>query len=163
VGAGAIGLDGPALTPYAVVGSAVVTPTDLLGTWSLTRTVDDRRTGERRDVRGTATLTLGDDGRVTWHEAGTMTWPGHAVPVSRTLYVVREGEGWVVHFEDGRVFHPWAVGSPVDHPCAPDHYRGLVEVTGDPVDRWTVVWEARGPEKDYRMVTEHRGRQPDRG
>ena len=145
----------------------MVSPTDLLGTWTLTRTVDDHRTGERRDVRGTATLTLGDDGRVTWHESGTMSWPGHEVPVSRTLYVVREPDGWVVHFEDGRVFHPWAVGEVIDHPCAPDHYRGRIDAGMDAgsrsgtVERWTVVWEARGPEKDYRMVTEHRGRRTD--
>src|SRR4051812_18419804 len=133
-------------------------PTALLGTWTLTRTVDDRRAGERRDVLGTATLTLDGPERVTWREAGTMTWPGHAVPVLRSLYVVREPAGWLVHFEDGRVFHPWSVGDWVEHPCAPDHYRGLIETQGDPVERWTVVWEARGPEKDYRMVTEHTDR-----
>lgn len=133
-------------------------PTDLLGTWTLARTVEDRLTGVRRAVRGTATLSLEHADRVAWQESGTMTWPGHEVPVARTLYVVRKPAGWVVQFEDGRVFHPWAVGTQVDHPCAPDHYRGLVETDGEPVDRWTVVWEARGPEKDYRMVTEHRDR-----
>jgi hypothetical protein len=135
-----------------------VQPTDLLGTWALTRVVDDRRTGERRDVAGTAELTEASPGRVRWTEAGTMTWPGHAVPVSRTLYVVREDAGWWVRFEDGRPFHPWAVGHRVDHPCAPDHYRGLIEVAGDPATSWTVTWDAVGPEKDYRMVTVHTDR-----
>jgi hypothetical protein len=136
----------------------VTSPFDLLGTWTLNRTVEDRRSGERREVRGSATLTEDGPDRVTWQESGTMTWPGHSVPVTRTLRVVRDPAGWVVHFEDGRVFHPWAVGAQVDHPCPPDHYRGLVETEGDPVTRWTVVWEALGPEKDYRMVTEHTGR-----
>jgi uncharacterized protein DUF6314 len=135
-----------------------VDPTDLLGTWSLTRTVDDHRAGERRDVVGTAELTEVGDGRVRWAESGTMTWPGHAVPVSRTLYVVLEDDAWFVCFEDGRPFHPWAVGHQVDHPCAPDHYRGLIETVDEPVTSWTVTWDAAGPEKDYRMVTRHTGR-----
>ena len=136
-----------------------VQPTDLLGTWSLTRVVDDHRSGERRDVVGTAELVAVDVGRVRWTEAGTMSWPGHSVPVSRTLYVVREPDDrWWVRFEDGRPFHPWAVGHQVEHPCAPDHYRGLVVATGEPVATWTVTWDAVGPEKDYRMVTVHADR-----
>lgn len=129
-------------------------PTALLGSWALNRVVDDRLTGERRDVSGTARLDLETPDRVRWHESGTMTWGRHSVPVSRTLYVERVGEEWTVHFENGRVFHPWAVGSWVDHPCAPDHYRGFVDVTGDPVTRWSVEWRASGPEKDYVMQTQ---------
>ena len=68
-------------------------PTALLGTWSLTRVVDDRLAGERRDVRGTATLELETPDRVRWSEEGTMTWAGHAVPVSRTLFIERTGDG----------------------------------------------------------------------
>jgi hypothetical protein len=129
-----------------------VEPTDLLGTWALTREVDDHRTGERRDVRGTATLELESPGRVRWTEEGTMTWSGHEVPVSRTLWVERDGDGWSVRFADGRPFHPWAIGERVDHPCAPDHYTGLIEVSDD---GWTVEWRATGPEKDYTMRTAH--------
>lgn len=127
-------------------------PTALLGSWTLTRVVDDRLAGERRDVRGIASLEQESPDRIRWHEAGTMTWGGRSVPVSRTLYVVRADGAWTVHFEDGRVFHPWAVGSWVDHPCTPDHYRGLIEIGAA---HWTVEWQARGPEKDYVMRTEH--------
>lgn len=130
-------------------------PTALLGSWSLTRVVHDRRARERRDVTGTTTLTEEAPGRIRWTEAGTMAWPGHEVPVARTLYAVREGDDWWVLFADGRPFHPWTVGTWVDHPCPPDRYRGLVEVAGDPVEAWTVTWEATGPEKNYRMVTAH--------
>ena len=87
-----------------------------------------------------------------------MTWPGHSVPVSRTLHVVLEDDGWFVRFEDGRPFHPWAIGHQVDHPCAPDRYRGLIEVVRQPGRTWTVTWDAIGPEKDYRMVTAHSDR-----
>lgn len=94
-----------------------------------------------------------------------MTWSGRSVPVSRTLYVVRTAgpvPDWEVRFADGRVFHPWSVGAEVDHPCAPDHYRGRIDVDGSgerrragPLDRWTVTWTAHGPHKDYTMVTVH--------
>jgi hypothetical protein len=137
-----------------------VDPTDLLGTWDLARVVDDHRTGERRDVTGTATLALDSADRVRWTEEGTMTWSGHRVPVSRTLLVDRAGDGWWVRFSDGRPFHPWSVGAEVEHPCAPDHYRGLVAVDGSPVERWTVRWRAVGPEKDYVMTTVHSRRRP---
>lgn len=130
-------------------------PTDLLGTWVLTRSIDDRLAGERRDVHGTATLALERPGRVRWQEEGTMTWAGRELPVSRTLYVERGDAGWVVHFSDGRPFHRWSVGRSLDHPCAADHYRGRIEADGDPITRWTVVWEASGPEKDYLMTTVH--------
>jgi hypothetical protein len=138
-----------------------VQPTDLLGTWSLTRVVDDHRAGDRREVVGTVELTEVAPGRVRWTETGTMSWPGHAVAVSRTLYVQLEERGWFVRFEDGRPFHPWATGQQVEHPCAPDHYRGLIEIAGTPVESWTVTWDALGPEKDYRMVTVHTDRHTD--
>ena len=88
-----------------------MTPLDLLGTWELSRVVDDHLTGERRDVRGTATLELESPDRVRWSEEGTMSWPGHEVPVFRTLFVVRSGGAWFVEFEDGRPFHPWRSAS----------------------------------------------------
>ena len=138
-----------------------VPPTDLLGTWALSRVVDDRLTGERREVVGVATLALEAPDRVRWHEEGTMTWPGHDVPVSRTLYVAHDDSastGWFVHFEDGRPFHPWTIGAPVDHPCGRDHYRGLLAAHGDPVSRWTVEWDVLGPAKNYRMTTTHTAR-----
>ena len=130
-----------------------VEPTDLLGTWTLTRVIDDHLAGERRDVRGTLTLELESPDRVRWSEEGTMTWAGHSLPVARTLYVDRHGAEWTVCFSDGRPFHPWAVGVRVDHPCHPDHYRGLFETEGDPVSTWAVEWRASGPEKDYVMRT----------
>jgi Family of unknown function (DUF6314) len=139
-----------------------VEPTDLLGTWTLSRVIDDRLAGERRDVRGTTTLERASPDRVRWSEEGTMTWSGRSVPVSRTLFVDRLGEGWFVRFSDDRPFHPWSVGSRVDHPCAPDHYSGLIETDGDPVVRWTVEWRATGPEKDYVMSTVHSERRPGR-
>jgi hypothetical protein len=128
-----------------------VSPLDLLGTWVLDRSVDDRRTGERHTVSGSTTLeALGPD-RVAWAEAGTMTTAdGRSFPVQRRLDVVRRSDAWWVLFADGREFHPWSPGDVVVHDCAPDVYRGEVRVDDD---GWDVVWEATGPAKDYRMVS----------
>lgn len=135
-------------------------PTDLLGTWALDRDVEDRLAGETRRVEGTATLELIAPAHVRWSEAGVMRWTGHEVPVSRELDVRRDADGdWVVHFSDGRVFHPWVVGAQVDHPCAADHYRGRIDVAPDRTS-WTVTWHSTGPEKDYVLRTRHTARLP---
>lgn len=125
-----------------------MTPLDLLGDWALDRVVVDRTDGSRRRVLGTTELRRVDDDTVAWTEAGTMTWPGGSVPVSRTLSVVRRDGRWTVLFGDGREFHAWIPGETVVHDCAPDTYTGLI--SGTP-DRWHVRWEASGPAKDYRM------------
>jgi hypothetical protein len=129
-------------------------PLDLLGRWTLERTIEDRREDETLHVTGTTTLTAESPDRVCWSEEGTLVRAGGArVPVTRTLYVVRRDDGWWVTFEDGRDFHPWRPGATVDHPCAPDHYRGRVDVPADPALGWTVTWEVSGPHKDYTMRT----------
>lgn len=135
-------------------GGVRIRPTDLLGTWRLFRDVDDRLTGERRRVEGSATLTRLSDDHVRWAEEGTMRWADHAVPVGRELDVRLVDGAWVVHFSDGRPFHPWVVGTEVEHPCAPDHYRGRIDVAADR-SSWTVVWRSRGPAKDYVLTTRH--------
>ncbi|MEH3032657.1 MAG: DUF6314 family protein [Aeromicrobium erythreum] len=127
----------------------MTTPRDLLGTWVLERDVDDHLNGEQRRVEGSTTLTEVDAATVRWDEVGTMRWAWHEVPVSRTLYAVERDGGWWVTFEDGRDFHPWSPGDDVVHPCAPDTYRGRVEVLAE--DRWSVTWRATGPQKDYTM------------
>jgi hypothetical protein len=130
-----------------------IEPTDLLGTWTLDRDVEDRLADQTREVVGATTLTLVAPDHVRWTEHGTMRWPGHEVPVERTLDVRRDAAGaWTVHFSDGRLFHPWVVGEPVDHPCAPDHYRGRIDVAPD-ARSWTVVWHSTGPAKDYVLTS----------
>lgn len=129
------------------------TPLDLLGRWSLERDVEDRYASARLSVTGTALLEQVGDGRVRWHEEGVLTRPGSApAAVHRTLLVVPDADGsWQVTFDDGRPFHPWSPGVRVDHLCADDLYRGLVDVP-DQV-RWTVTWQVRGPAKDHTITT----------
>ncbi|MBD8870899.1 DUF6314 family protein [Nocardioides donggukensis] len=110
--------------------------------------------------------------------AGESAESGEPTPVQRTLYAVREageaggkgeagergeagdkgeaGEigGWAVTFEDGRPFHPWAVGEVLEHPCRPDHYTGRIEADPD-AGTWSVAWRASGPAKDYLTRTRY--------
>lgn len=124
-------------------------PTDLLGSWTLRRTLHDRRAGLHGTVTGTTTLRGSSDDEVVWTEEGTMTFDGRTVPVTRTLLVRRSSDDrWRVHFANGRVFHDWVWGGTVVHACPPDDYTGLL--SGD-ATRWTVRWQAVGPAKDHRI------------
>lgn len=121
-------------------------PPELVGRWDLERTVEDRRHGRRGTVSGALDVATGAGGLV-WAESGLLEWQGRTVPVHRTLHL-RPAEGtWVVTFEDGRPFHPWAPGRWVDHLCGADHYRGLVEVSADR-QQVDVTWVTTGPGKD---------------
>ena len=131
-------------------------PTDLLGTWTLRRTVLDRRAGVSGHVVGSTSLSVVGQDEVAWTEVGTMRFGERETPVSRALSVRRGVDGrWRVHFADGRVFHDWVWGATVAHACAPDDYTG--ELAGD-ASRWTVRWDAVGPAKDYRLESVLDGR-----
>jgi hypothetical protein len=136
-------------------------PRALLGTWRLSRVIDDRLAGAQSTVDGELSLTEVSRDRIRWEERGHWHQPTGAVDVRRGLWLVREEEtgAWWVRFEDEREFHPWRPGEAVVHPCAPDTYRGVV--SGTP-ERWTVEWDVTGPAKDYSMSTEltRPGREP---
>ncbi len=139
----------------------LTTPLALLGRWRLERHIDDRYARVRLRVTGTAVLEPTGDGRVRWHEEGLLERPGSApAAVCRTLFLVPgpgEGPQWRVTFDDGRPFHPWTPGVMVDHTCAEDLYRGVVEVPdgvhSGGTGPWTVTWQVRGPVKDHTITT----------
>jgi hypothetical protein len=128
-------------------------PGSLLGTWQLTRTIDDRLLGEQSRVEGTLELTSVSADRIRWQEQGRWLRTVGVVEVHRVLWLVRDVStgGWWVHFEDDREFYPWTPGQAVVHPCGADTYAGVVEGTPQ---RWTVRWDVVGPRKDYAMSTE---------
>jgi Family of unknown function (DUF6314) len=122
----------------------------LVGTWRLRRRLADLRTGTFGTVHGTLTLT-GDAEGVEWSESGVLHWAGRQVEVTRR-YLLRDGvDGWWVYFDDGRPFHPWTPGRPVEHPCRADLYRGLVRL--DAPERWRIAWDVVGPAKHQRIVS----------
>lgn len=129
-----------------------MSPRDLLGTWTLARTIDDRLAGEQLTVDGETVLTDEPDGRVRWAESGTLHRRGADLPVTRVLFVEPRDDGWFVTFDDGRDFHPWSPDERVVHPCGADTYAGRVTPVDD--DHWAVEWQVSGPAKDYTMVSD---------
>jgi len=134
-------------------------PGDLVGEWTLTRRLVDRRAGQFGRAYGTLTIApAGPDLR--WSEVAELHWAGHIVPVTRNLHINRiEGEWWTT-FTDGRPFHPWRLDEPVVHPCAADTYRGRLTLAGDEL---RVLWDVTGPTKQQRIITTHRRLSPASG
>jgi hypothetical protein len=121
----------------------------LVGSWSLRRTVHDRRTQQTGQVRGELTVTEAG-GRLRLHETGVLVWAGRERHVQRTTYLeLRDAEVWVT-FEGGLPFHPWRPGEDVVHPCAEDTYVGR-DLDGDTM---RTSWRVTGPAKDQMLTTE---------
>jgi hypothetical protein len=133
--------------------STLADPHALVGTWRLSRVIDDRLAGAQSLIDGELSLTVVTPDRIRWEEQGQWHQPTGDVAVHRGLWLVRgeRTDAWWVRFEDERDFHPWLPGEAVVHPCAPDTYRGVVRGTPE---RWTVEWDVTGPAKDYSMSTE---------
>ena len=130
--------------------SEVDDPLALLGAWSLDRVIEDRVAAERTRLDGRLVLARTDDGGVSWEERATWHRPDGPVDVRRALRLAEGAQGWWVHFDDGREFHPWLPGEAVVHACGADTYCGTV--TGSR-ESWQVTWEVSGPQKDYTMTT----------
>jgi hypothetical protein len=124
-------------------------PRELVGTWALQRWIDDRHEGTTHRVDGVLELSRDVEG-LRWEEALVWHRPDGDVEAHRVLLLRLTDDGWWVRFADGRDFHPWRPGESVTHPCRPDTYTGVVEGS---VERWTVVWHASGPAKDYTMTS----------
>lgn len=141
----------------------MVAPTQLLGLWRLQRRLIDRAAGRSGRVDGMLELAM-DGAEVRWSERGWLTWGDERFRVTRELRICRGDDehgmdagtpvvpGWTVCFEDGRPFHPWVPGEPVEHVCGEDTYRGLVDVDAT----WTtlrVLWDVTGPAKAQRLFS----------
>ena len=131
--------------------SPLADPQALLGTWHLSRVIEDRLAGVQHTVDGTLLLSAESPTSLRWAETGRWHQEAGDVDVRRDLWLVHDdAAGWWMRFDDGRDFHPWTPGEQVVHPCAPDTYCGVV--AGSP-ERWTVQWDVTGPRKDYTMRT----------
>jgi hypothetical protein len=127
-----------------------VNPTDLLGGWHLSRRLRDRMSGVAGTVTGALLLTSEAD-EIVWREQGVLTVAAATYDVTRTYRLRDTADGWWVHFEDGRPFHPWLPGHWVRHPCSADLYDGLVRL--DSREAWRVLWRVSGPSKDQTILT----------
>ena len=138
-------------------------PSALLGAWAFTRVIDDHLAEDVKHVAGDAEFVAVEGGRIRWSESGILRSGNQRLPVLRTNYLARRGDGWFVTFEDGRDFHPWSPEESVIHHCGPDLYSGrisLVDELGreaalsrEGTGQFTVRWRVTGPKKDYTMTT----------
>lgn len=134
----------------------------LSGTWTLTRSIDDRRAGIRGSFRGEATLagvpgesTAGCGARAAYREDGELQFGAYRGRAGRSLGYERLDEAAVMlYFADGRPFTDLDLRSGAwrgSHLCGADHYE-IITVVGS----WDEVrehWRVRGPAKDYDAST----------
>jgi hypothetical protein len=130
----------------------------LLGTWSIERAIDDRRSGLRGTFVGTATLIAlsadSDDEctpRARYEEAGELSFGAYKGLARRTLDYVRRNDGAVaLRFGDGRPFVDVDLRDGVwqgVHPCREDRYdMTMIARSRNVVEE---RWQVRGPETDY--------------
>lgn len=137
----------------------------LIGTWSLERTLDDRRTGRLGSFTGTAVVAPVDrDGgsaleQARYEETGTLRLGTYEGPARRELVLARAGGGVQVLFSDGRPFFHLELRAGrcrAEHPCRADLYEIGFELGGPDLIRER--WRVRGPSKAYEALTTWRRR-----
>lgn len=134
----------------------------LLGTWQVTRVIDDRRAGITGSFDGTTVVAgppgadlLAPGARARYTETGTLRYGTHTGPARRSLDATRLAGGAVLlAFLNGVPYIELDLSSGVcerRHPCAQDTYDSTIVVRSPDVleERWLV----RGPAKDYSAVT----------
>jgi hypothetical protein len=128
----------------------------LRGSWSVDRTLLDRKTGTRGTFTGVVRFTDDDDGGLHWREEGTVRWASFdgmpfTAPASRE-YLLRPADTPAVldvYFPDGRPFHRMGLAGQASrdvHWCDPDTYRVTYTVVGP--DECGYRWDVTGPAKD---------------
>lgn len=140
----------------------------LLGSWSVERRIEDRRSSQIGFFAGSATVTGGpgeaDDPirstgppRVYYREAGTLRWAEHDVPSRRILLAAAcEAGGAVLRFPDGRHFVDIDLrcgGCEARHVCGEDVY--VIALTVRSQGCYEERWRVQGPRKDYTATAIH--------
>ncbi len=128
----------------------------LQGTWRLSRTMEDRRAGQRGRFDGQAVFAPQGEGLV-YRERGLLRLGTFEDPAERVYrYGFSAPARAEVAFEDGSRFHSLELseaGWRVEHRCRNDLYRGLFRLASP--GAWEAVWLVTGPRKDHRLVTRY--------
>lgn len=128
-----------------------------IGTYSVARTIHDRRGGQSASFNGQAVIEAiqGVQGGAHYSEKGALQiGAGPAFAAERQYLWRMAGARIAVDFADGRAFHdfdPVAGGQATEHLCGEDMYRGGYDFSEWTC--WSVTWDVTGPRKDYRSVT----------
>jgi Family of unknown function (DUF6314) len=130
----------------------------LLGTWDLSRSYTDHRSGTTGAFQGRAVLATdpvaGPD-RARYEETGQLRLGSHQGGARRSLEYVRRQGGAVMLYRPGRqpyVDLDLTTGAwDAVHPCGADRYEvSTVVRSRDVVQEY---WRVQGPDKDYTAVT----------
>ena len=123
----------------------------LLGNWTLTRWIKDRRTGLSGRFMGTATLSESLHGRGWYKEDGELCYGDYTGPANRTLQMLRRPDGSaVLQFSDGRPYLEIDLSSANwsgQHFCSRDTYE--IEMQAQSQEMIIEKWAVRGPGKRY--------------
>lgn len=132
-------------------------PDDFVGTWRISRVIEDALHKSAAQFDGQADITKGAQ---AWHYAETgqlrMT-PSQSFTAERQYIWKPAGAAIDVYFEDGRYFHQIALtqdcgaDNHAAHWCDPDHYE--VSYTFVRWPKWQATWRVRGPRKNYTMTS----------
>jgi uncharacterized protein DUF6314 len=133
----------------------------LAGRWSLTRSLQDRRSGIAGSFEGTAVLAGAQPGtqlpagvRAHYQEIGQLRFGCYRGPAQRSLECTQLDNGAVMlHFAGGRPFIDLDLRNGLwraAHPCGDDHYEITTFVRS--CDVVHEHWRVRGPAKDYDAI-----------
>ena len=128
----------------------------LEGAWRLSRSLDDRRTGQRGRLDGLAVFTP-SGALLIYRERGMVRLGGYQGRAERVYRYGFPAPGRAeVAFEDGAPFHDLDLTGgtwTADHRCREDRYRGVFRALAP--DAWEVVWRVAGPRKDQTLTTRY--------
>ena len=128
----------------------------LLGSWRISRRIQDFRLGICGRLEGRATVAPAATGLVH-EETGKLCFGIHQGEATRrTLIAIDRPEAAALYHADGSLFHALDLSSgtaDILHRCADDHYRGRYRVLQE--NCFWVAWHVTGPRKHYRLATRH--------
>lgn len=132
------------------------------GSWRINRRIDDRRGARAGAASGVATFAAEPDdadSRLTCTEAMTIDYGGSRIAGEQTTIWRFQGPlGPDLYFRDARFFcamrfHEehgvWS--AEFSHDCGEDRYEGAARIADE--NNWRLVWNVRGPRKDYSLDT----------
>ena len=127
---------------------------DFLVEWRVSRSIDDRLTGQPGRFEGRAVFR--PEGRGLRYREEGLLYLGEGPGMTAVRdYLWREAAGRiVVDHGDGRPFHDFDPADPVArHVCAPDDYRVRYDFSDWP--DWRAAWSVTGPRKTYDLVSRY--------
>ena len=125
----------------------------LLGTWDISRTILDHRSGKRGLFSGRGVLA--GAGRARYDEEGELSFGAHRGPASRHLEYARlDSAAAFLYFSNGRPFVDLDLRTGAwrsIHDCVDDRYEIQTVVRSDRTMQ--EYWRVTGPDTSYDAVT----------